>query len=692
MFQDLHQKYDEVFNPEIAKYNGAFGSFEATVNMGPTQPPQRKGKVPQYSRDKLVELQQRFDDLEAQGVFKHPHDLGITAEYLNPSFLVKKPSGGFRLVTAFTEVGRYSKPQQSLMPDVDSTLRTIAQWQYIIQTDLTKAFYQIPLSKASMKYCGVATPFHGVRVYTRCAMGMPGSETALEELMCRVLGDFLQDGIVTKLADDLYCGGNTPNELLCNWEKVLKALSRSDLRLSASKTVVTPLSTTILGWVWNQGTLAASPHRIAPLSTCSPPETVRGLRSFIGAYKVLGRVLPHCSQIISDLDNACAGKQSQDRIVWSDELMHCFQNAQESLSDRKTITLPRPNDQLWIVTDGSVSKRGIGATLYISRDNKLHLAGFFSAKLRKHQVTWIPCEIEALAIASAVKHFSPYIIQSKLNACVLTDSKPCVQAFEKLARGEFSASPRVTSFLSTVSRYQVSVRHLDGSANRPSDFASRTAPECNEPRCQICSFILQTEDSVVRPISVQEIVDNMTKLPFTTRSSWLDIQSECPDLRRTHAHLKQGTRPSKKVTNAKDVKRYLAVASISKDGLLVVPRNDPLSPARELIIVPRPMLHGLVTALHLKLDHPSKHQLELVMKRHFYALDITQVITHVTESCHVCSSLQRFPNSLVDQTSDDPPETIGVSFAADVMKQNRQLILVLRETVSSYTTACIIEN
>ena len=77
------------------------------------------------------------------------------------------------------------------MPDVDSTLRTIAPWKYIIKSDLTRAFYQLPLSKASMKYCGVATQFRGIRVYTRSAMGMPGSETALEELMCRILGDFL---------------------------------------------------------------------------------------------------------------------------------------------------------------------------------------------------------------------------------------------------------------------------------------------------------------------------------------------------------------------------------------------------------------------------------------------------------------------------------------------------------------------
>ena len=65
-----------------------------------------------------------------------------------------------------------------------------------------------------MKYCAVATTFRGVRVYTRSAMGMPGSETALEEIMCRVLGDLVQEGHVAKLADDLYCGAESLDVLL----------------------------------------------------------------------------------------------------------------------------------------------------------------------------------------------------------------------------------------------------------------------------------------------------------------------------------------------------------------------------------------------------------------------------------------------------------------------------------------------
>ena len=166
--------------------------------------------------------------------------------------------------------------------DIDSTLRIIAQWKHVITTDLTKAFYQIPLSNKSMKYCGVVTPFRGVRVYTRCATGMPGSETALEELMCRVVGELLKAGVVAKIADDLYCGGDSPEELFNNWQAVLSALRANNLTLARGKTVINPKSTVIVVWVWCQGTLQASSHRIATLSTCGAPKSVGGMCSYLG--------------------------------------------------------------------------------------------------------------------------------------------------------------------------------------------------------------------------------------------------------------------------------------------------------------------------------------------------------------------------------------------------------------------------
>lgn len=63
--------------------------------MGPVQPPQWKGRVPQYSRGQLQELQAQFDALESLGVFQKPEDIDVDVEYVNPLFLIKKPNGGF---------------------------------------------------------------------------------------------------------------------------------------------------------------------------------------------------------------------------------------------------------------------------------------------------------------------------------------------------------------------------------------------------------------------------------------------------------------------------------------------------------------------------------------------------------------------------------------------------------------------
>ena len=234
------------------------------------------------------------------------------------------------------------------MPHVDSVLRDIAKWKYIIISDLHHAFYQIPLSLDSMKFCGVSTPYKGIRVYTRAAMGMPGSETCLEELMSRVLGDLVQEGCVAKLADDLYCGADSIENLYKNWSRVLTALNNNNLRLSASKTIVCPKTTNILGWIWSEGTLRASQHRITSLANVKPPTTVQGLRSFIGAYKVLSRVLQGYADLLHPLDSAVAKLQSKEKIFWTDELLESFKKAQLRLGNCKQITLPKPTDLQWI--------------------------------------------------------------------------------------------------------------------------------------------------------------------------------------------------------------------------------------------------------------------------------------------------------------------------------------------------------
>ena len=52
----------------------------------------------------------------------------------------------------------------------------------------------------------------------------------------------------------------------------------------------------------------------------------------------------------------------------------------------------------------------------------------------------------------------------------------------------------------------------------------------------------------------------------------------------------------------------------------------------------------------------------------------------------------QYTHTLIEQTTSDHPDVIGTSFAADVLKGNRQLVLVVRECVTSYTLAMLIDN
>ena len=98
-----------------------------------------------------------------------------------------------------------------------------------------------------MKYAGIASPFKGSRVYITAAQGMPGSEVALKELTSLLFGELHQRGIMTMLMDDLYIGGDNPEELLANWREVLTICNRADIRLGPTKVIIAPKKTKILG-------------------------------------------------------------------------------------------------------------------------------------------------------------------------------------------------------------------------------------------------------------------------------------------------------------------------------------------------------------------------------------------------------------------------------------------------------------
>ena len=267
---------------------------------------------------------------------------------------------------------------------------------------MTKAFFQLLLTKDSLPYLGTVTPYKGIRIYLRPLMGMPGSSEYLQELMQRICGDFLTEGFLLLNHDDMFVGGNDVTSLLTNWFRLLLRLRENNITLSASKTYICPKRVTLLGWDWCQGTLSPNTHSISALASVSPRKTCTVMRSFIGSFKAVSRCIPRYASLVSPLEDAIKCLQGSQDITWSEELISSFNIAKSALKSPQTITIPKPSDQLVITVDASPLNKGLGATLFSQRDGKRCISGFFSFKLKAPQLNnWFPCEHEGRALAIA---------------------------------------------------------------------------------------------------------------------------------------------------------------------------------------------------------------------------------------------------------------------------------------------------
>ena len=166
----------------------------------------------------------------------------------------------------------------------------------------------------------------------------------------------------------------------------------------------------------------------------------------------------------------------------------------------------------------------------------------------------------------------------------------------------------------------------------------------------------------------------------------------CPDLRRVHAHLSQGTRPTDKMVKVTSVKRYLCKDTISKDGLLVARHSEIFLPEKEFIVVPQNVLPGIITSLHLRFNHPSPTQLRKLFHRRFYTLNADACVSSVCTACSQCQSLRTIPKQLHKQSSSTPPTIPCTGFACDVMQHYKQYIFILRDTFSSFTVTLLLSD
>ena len=712
-FKTVCEEYSDIINPRPGKYNGYYGRVDNSINFSSVPPPTVRAHLPNYSHEMLQILAAKMDKLEEWGVLKTPEEIGVVPEFVVPSMLLPKPEKGeWRLVTDFTPLNTHIKKLGTVAPTIQDAKKTLAKFKYHVQLDLSNYFYQGGMKIEDCQYLATPHPFKGLRVYTCEPQGLKNASEQTEhayERLARVYGDMCGQERMTRMADGLFVLGETLEELEVNFREVLSRARLCGMTFKPSKISIAPVNTVLFGWKKVGDGWRPTSHTVSPLTKADPPTTVKQMRSWLGSYKQLTSCISKYATLLGALEDVVGGKSSAERIVWTKELVKVFEVAKKSLNDIKTIYVPKPGDTLHTYSDFSQAHKAVGGRLEIHRpapDGSVQklLGGHFSCRVSKHQKNWYPCEGEALAARLVVQHFSPHLRESKTPVIHHVDNMPTVQAWKRSKTGAFSTSARISAFLSGISALDIEIVYTPGQEMKTSDYNSRHPITCVEKRCQICQFANEMEilgDNVipmVGKIMVEDIEQGRVNMPYTQRAAWLKVQKNDPLHQKLSFLIDSSQLPDKKKTKGLNthLKRLHnlyrnGLLKKSRDGLITVTNTDAGVASHQAISVPPTMYPGLMQALHLLLQHPSKLQIQKLSSRYFYCSGYTRVMDEISDNCAVCASLKQLPSELLTE-STTMVEKFGAHYLADVIKRDGQLILLCREKLSQFTTTCFLPN
>ena len=731
----IHSQNKEVFNGDLTTgYNQEFGRHYGSFSFkDQNKPPPTKVWAPQYNRTCADLHQAKCDELEEQGVLIDPKEQNIDILHVSPSFIQQKGRAKHkklrdcsldevRFITGFNVLNEDIKPVTGRSTSAVDIFKFLGKWKYFIFADFCNSYFQIPMAKRLWGYLGIMTPFRGIKIITRAGQGLLNSDYELDQLLFKVLGDEITDGKCMAARDDLTIGGNTVDEAISNWEEVLVKLRRCNLKISPHKVRAFLPDTEVYGYRIKNGKVAPSQHIITNLGKTNIEDlkTVKQINSWKGLYKTLIGHLPHLAHFMSPFDQATASKESKSKFDWTPQLTSAFNAAIKQLDQINETYLPHPDDQLILKPDTAKVPLCTGWTLYAIVDSKELPVHYCSAKLPSHMSNWFPCELEAVGAVLAIDQCSPWINESNLTTLVGPDSMPVVKAAQMMKIGRHSKNPRLQQLLTSVNRRNIRFYHNSAKAGYhiAPDTLSRLNRSCGAKDCAVERFLsdipVQVECMSVNALN-ECTLDNITdiilpdmdpcmlaatsadlakmllhspgSIPLGSRKAWRDVQQSDQDCREVYKLKTTGNLPVKKKTNP--IINRLFKECVVEDGLLVVRMFD-RHLMREVgrVVVPPNLLNSILTAIHLRLLHPTGYQMQIIFDKYFFSIGVKQSIEDLLSNCFICIGLKKFPKELQDYNPKLFPDQPGSHMNLDIMKRSGQMIVVNTDLFSGYTTAC----
>ena len=368
------------------------------------------------------------------------------SQYSFPIVMIKKKDNTNRCCIDFRVLNRITIFDAEPMPSAEEMFAKVSGHKYFSQLDLTKGYWQVPISKASKPLTAFSTPF-GLYQFKTMPFGLVNAPAVFSRLMRKLLENMNN---LDNFIDDILVFTMTWPEHITVLEELCHRLKNAGLTAKPSKCFIGFESLECLGHVLGHDRFQPHPDKVKAVEDAPRPATKR-------------HAIPNLSVLAAPLTDITRRGQP-NQVKWGQDQEHAFCSLKKMLTVSPILKLPDLHQTFILRTDAS--DRGIGGVLLQAESGVKWPVAYASRKLLPREESYATVEKECLTLIWAVQKFQRYLYGKQF--IIETDNQPLLY----LNKAKVS-NARLMRWALLLQPYRFTIRAIKGSENVGADYLSR---------------------------------------------------------------------------------------------------------------------------------------------------------------------------------------------------------------------------
>ena len=221
-FQHLSEQQRLDLSQLLSEFRGLFNDRPGRTTLASHHIELKPGSRPvrqspyRVNPEKADLIREELDKMKDMGVIEDSY-----SPWASPVVLIPKPDGSVRFCIDYRKVNDLTVPDAHPMPRIDDLIDKIGAAPFKTKIDLSRGYWQVPLSEESVPISAFVTP-HGQFQWRFMPFGLRNAPATFQRLMWKVLTGL--EGFTCAYLDDVVIFSNSWSEHLQHLRAVFRRL------------------------------------------------------------------------------------------------------------------------------------------------------------------------------------------------------------------------------------------------------------------------------------------------------------------------------------------------------------------------------------------------------------------------------------------------------------------------------------